>query len=148
MWSVISSHLLSFNPSGAWSFEDLQECPGSHERRKMGKFYILQGSIVTDSTAVTTTSFFEDHAPFVVCLLRPHKWEGNDNSKQVRSTRQWRYRQTWFLWSLCVCKKKKRRLVFPQPHSILKVPLIIFILICGVLLEFLLLEENIICWPL
>ena len=42
----------------------------------------------------------------------------------------------------------KKRLVVLLPHTVLKIPLTIFILICGVLLQFLLLGKNVICYPL
>jgi len=43
----------------------------------------------------------------------------------------------------CIFGKQKR--VFPLLFTILKLPMIIYIITCGVRLEFLLLEENVIC---
>ena len=46
---------------------------------------------------------------------------------------------------IIVCSENKKRLAFLLPHTVLNMPMIIFILICGVLLEFFLLGENVIC---
>jgi len=127
--------------SQRWSFKNLQRCFGPYERIKAWE-------------SLHSLRFYRDwfchshhclirRRPYsiVACSLGPHKREGNDDSWQASCLLGSKGTSKLVFYDHCVFRKQKK-VFFLQAHTVLKVPQTVFILICGVLLEYILLGKK------
>jgi len=109
---------------------------------RRGSLYIIRGSTVIGSAAVTTPSSEVDSTQLQHARLDHMSGKG----MTILNKRGLLVREGTGKLDFCDhCVFKKQKKVFLLLLTVLKIPLIIYILTCGVHIEFLLWEENVIC---